>query len=108
MAEQMLRSTFTRNEDKDYPSGTLTRNQHFDFGMECGEFMRMYRRHHMDLYTNENFDMIEAHSLGLNNVIFCFKCLGLGICLALINVIVELTMMEIFKEQMVPRTNESG
>ena len=56
---------------------------------EGGEFKRLYRNYHIVLFTKENFEMIEAQPLGLNNVMFCFTCLGFGICLSLIKFMIE-------------------
>ena len=38
----------------------------------------------------ENFEMMEPQPLGLNNVMFCFISLGIGICVSIINVMIEL------------------
>ena len=52
--------------------------------------------------------MIEAQPLGLNNVMFCFTCLGFGICLSLIKVMIEFMKKKISKKQMQAKTNERG
>ena len=76
--------------------------------LEGGEFKRLYRNYHMDLFTKENFEMIEAQPLGLNNVMFCFTCLGFGMCLSLIKVMMEFIIKKISKEQILAKTNERG
>ena len=63
--------------------------------MEGGVYKRLYRKHHMDLFTKENFEMMEAHPLTLNNVLFCFITLGFGIFLSILKVIMELITKKI-------------
>ena len=67
--------------------------------LEGGDFKRLYRRNFIDLYTKEKFEMMEAQSLGLNNVLFCFTSLGLGICVSHIIVMLEFMITKIFKEK---------
>ena len=62
---------------------------------EVGEFRRVHRTYFMDLYTKENFEVIQPQSLGLNNVMFCFTCLGFGICISLISAMAEFMKMKI-------------
>ena len=76
--------------------------------LEGGEFKRLYRNYHMDLYTKENFEMIEAQPLGINNVMFCFICLGFGIGLSLIQVMMELMGQKISKKQIIAKANGRG
>ena len=76
--------------------------------LEAGEFKRLYRNYYIDMYTKENFEMIEAQPLGLNNVMFCFTCLGFGICLSLIKVIMEFIIKKISKQKILAKTNERG
>ena len=68
---------------------------------ETGEFMRVYRHYHIDLFTKENFEMPEPQPLGFNNVMFCFMLLGFGICISLIMVMMEVIKEKILKEQRV-------
>ena len=68
---------------------------------ETGEFMRVYRHYHIDLFTKEKFEMPEPQPLGFNNVIFCFMLLGFGICISLIMVMMEVIKEKILKEQRV-------
>ena len=70
-------------------------NHYFLKALEAGEFKRLKRNYFLDLYTNEKFDMIEPQPLGSNNVMFCFICLGLGICLSLISVMIVFLKMKI-------------
>ena len=58
--------------------------------LEVGEFQRQYRDYHEDLFTKENFQMPEPLPLEWSNVMFCFICLGLGLCLSLIIAMMEL------------------
>ena len=60
--------------------------------MESGFLRRLYREHHPDLFTKENFEMIPPQPLGINNVMFCFILLGFGICLSLLSTAVEFIM----------------
>ena len=68
---------------------------------ETGEFMRVYRYYHLDLFTKENFEMPEPQPLGFNNVMFCFMLLGFAICISLIMVMMEVITKKILKEQRV-------
>ena len=66
-------------------------------GMENGmlpKFLRAIR-----LEPQENFEMKEPQPLGLNNVMFCFICLGIGICVSIINVMIELLIRKTSKKQ---------
>ena len=59
-------------------------------GLEVGEFKRQYREYHQELFTKENFQLPEPQPLEWSNVMFCFICLGLGVCLSLIIAMMEL------------------
>ena len=74
--------------------------------LEGGDFKRLYRNYFIDLYTNENFEMIEAQPLGLHNVMFCFTCIGFGICLSIIKAMMEFMIKRISKEHIPATTNE--
>ena len=52
--------------------------------------------------------MKEPQPLGLNNVMFCFISLGIGICVSIINVMIELMIRKTSKKQVVAETNERG
>ena len=107
-------------EDSVYGLSTLALQRNSEFlqifnhyilkALEGGEFKRLYRYRsvYSDLYTNENFEMIEAQPLGLNNVMFCFICLGFGICLSLIQVMMEVMSKKISKKQILQKANERG
>ena len=58
-------------------------------GHESGFYMGLFRRRHSDLYTKKNYGMPEPGPLGFTNVVFSFMCLGVGIGLSLIQVLVE-------------------
>ena len=73
--------------------------------LEGGDFRRMYRNHHMDLFTKENFEMSEPQPLASKNVMFCFISLGVGICLSLIIAMMELIRKKISKKQIPANTN---
>ena len=49
----------------------------------------MYRKYHNDFYVNEQFEMTEALPLGINNVMFAFIFLGLGITFSLAIALIE-------------------
>lgn len=49
----------------------------------------------------ENFEMMEPQPLGLNNVMFCFISFGIGICVSIINVMIELIRGKKSKKQVV-------
>ena len=51
---------------------------------------RLFRKHHMDLYTKERFEIDEPQPLGFSNVMFCFMSLGFGCVVSLLFVILEL------------------
>ena len=68
-------------------------------GFQSGEYKKLYRTHHIDIYTNKNFEMIEAQPLGLNNVMFCFMFLGFGICLSIIIAMMEFMSRKLPKRQ---------
>ena len=57
---------------------------------ESGVIKRLFRKHHIDLYTKEIFQMKEPQPLGFNNVLFCFLSLGFGSGISLLIAIVEL------------------
>ena len=76
--------------------------------LEGGEFKRLFRSYYIDLFTKENFEMTEAQPLRLNNVMFCFTCLGFGICISLIKVMMEFTIKKISKDQKPAKNNERG
>ena len=73
-------------------------------GLENGVFSSFWRAYKLD--PNENFDkMMEPQPLGLNNVMFCLITLGIGICVSIINVVIELILRKIFKKQEVAKVN---
>ena len=57
-----------------------------------GFLKRLFREYHSALFTKENFEMIPTQPLGINNVMFCFILLGIGICLSLLLTAVEFIM----------------
>lgn len=65
--------------------------------LEGGLIQRVYRNHHMELFVKENFEMIEPQPLRLNNVMFCFFCIGFGVFLSVTIVITELIKKVITK-----------
>ena len=64
---------------------------------ETGIFKRSLRKRYMDLYTNENYEMVEPQPLGLNNVMFLFIVLAVGMCFSITNALMEYTMMKFTK-----------
>ena len=58
--------------------------------LEHGIIARLYRKYHVDFYVNEQFEMTEAVPLGINNVMFSFIFLGLGIIFSLLITAIEL------------------
>ena len=105
-------------DDAVYSIGTLALQKDSEFlqlfnhyilkAFESGEFKRLYRRYHMDLFVKENFEMVEPQPLGSNNVMFCFISLGFGICLSLISVMIEFLKRKICKQPILAKTNEQG
>ena len=57
--------------------------------IETGVRKRIYERQHTMLYRNEFFEMQEPHPLGVNNVLFLFNSLGIGMLIAVGFTIVE-------------------
>ena len=57
--------------------------------MESGCLKRIFRNYHIDLYTKENFEMIEAQPLGYENTLFCGICLAGGACASILIVMIE-------------------
>ena len=58
-------------------------------GLETGVIVGFKQSRYKD-NPEENFEMMEPQPLGLNNVMFCFISLGIGICVSIINVMIEL------------------
>ena len=56
---------------------------------EHGIEKRIYKKHHMAFFTNQQFGMTEALPLGYKNVMFTFICLGIGICVSLLIASIE-------------------
>ena len=52
--------------------------------------------------------MIEPQPLGMNNVMFCFICLGFGVCFSLIKVTMEFMTKKINRKQKVTKSNVGG
>ena len=67
--------------------------------VECGELKRLHYRYYTDLYTKENFEMVKPKPLGFNNVMFCFICLGFGMFLSLLQVLLEVITKKFSGEQ---------
>ena len=57
--------------------------------METGFLEILHWRYYTDLFTNEDFEMNEPQPLGLNNVMFCFSFVALGIGLSFALAIME-------------------
>lgn len=72
--------------------------------LQGGVFKRLFRKYHIGLFTNKNFEMIEAQPLGLNNVMFCLTSLGVGICLSIIQAMMELMYRKTHRKQEEART----
>ena len=53
-------------------------------GIETGILNRLFKRHHSELFTNEQFGINEPQSLSYSNVIFLYICLGAGVTASLI------------------------
>ena len=82
-------------------------NHYIIKGMETGFLERLHRRYYSDLFTSENFEMIEPQPLGLNNVMFCFSFVALGICFSFIIVIMEIIMLKWKRERPWATKNKS-
>ena len=50
---------------------------------EHGIFKRLYRKYNIELYVREDFGMTEPQPLGVDNVVFTFACLGVGVATAM-------------------------
>ena len=48
-------------------------------GHEHGIYKRLYKNHHIELFTSERFGMTEPQPLGASNVMFTFVLLGSGV-----------------------------
>ena len=59
-------------------------------GMESGILDRLFKYHHRDMFTKDQFGIPEPQPLSHGNVIFLFICLGAGISASLIVALVEL------------------
>ena len=68
-------------------------------GFENGVFSRMHQNYALLVDPDENFEMMEPQPLGLNNVMFCFILLGIGICVSIINVMIELMIRKTSKKR---------
>ena len=67
--------------------------------LESGEFKRLWQKYYRYLYIREQFEMLEPQPIGYSNVMFCYCCLGLGISLSLIQVIMEFIWKKLTKQQ---------
>ena len=67
--------------------------------VESGCFNRLHRKYFIDLNTKENFEMNEAQPLGIENVMFCFICLSIGILVSFFKVMLELMMKKLSKHK---------
>ena len=65
-------------------------NHHILRQYETGIIRRRRRIMNTDLFTNENYGMTEPQPLGTKNVMFCFICLAVGICLGIAIFLIEL------------------
>ena len=69
--------------------------------LESGVYRRIMHYAFIYVDTKETFEMDEPQPLGLNNVMFCFISLGLGILLSLITVMIERIKKKISEEQII-------
>ena len=69
-------------------------------GYETGYLKRLYRKYFSSLFTKENYEMMEPQPLGINNVMFCFILMVVGISLTIIIATFELIMRKLTREQM--------
>ena len=96
-------------DDEVYGIGTLALQKDSEFfqifnhyilkALESGCFKRLFRNYHIDLYTKENFEMIEAQPLGYENVMFCFIGLAVGIGASLFKGMFEFMTYKLAKEK---------
>ena len=82
---------------------------------EHGILKKIHRKYHMRRYVNEQFGMLEPQPLGLNNVIFPFTCLGVGICVALalaamefLEVRIGIRMKDIKRHRLLPHPSATS
>ena len=105
-------------DDTSYGIGTLGLQKDSEFlqifnhyilkALEGGELKRLFRSNYIDFFIKENFNMTEPQPLGLNNVVFCFTCLGFAICFSLIKVMLEFMIKKMSKKRIPAKTNERG
>ena len=105
---RLFRQTFPLNmDDAVYQSNTLGLQKDSEFlqlfnhyimkAYETGFFKRLFRKYYINLFIKENYEMVEPLPLGFNNVMFLFICLATGVCLSIIMVLLELTLITVKK-----------
>ena len=63
-------------------------------GMESGILDRLFKHHHKDMFTKEQFWMPEPQPLSYGNIIFLYICLGAGISVSFIIAGVEVVIIK--------------
>ena len=100
---ELVKQTFRlQMTDAVYGAGTVCLQKDSEFlqifnhyiikGHESGFLKRLFRVYHNDLFIKTVYEMVEPEPLGFNNVVFCFSCLAVGICLAITKAIFEFAM----------------
>ena len=106
----LVQQTFPLNmDDAVYSSATMTLQKDSEFlqlfnhyilkAHETGLFKRFFRKHYMNLFTKENYEMVEPQPLGFNNVMFLFIVLAVGICLSVTLALTEFALKKSHKQQ---------
>ena len=68
-------------------------------GLSSGVFKKVFRKYHMHLFINQNYEMIEPQPLGFNNVMFCSTCLAFGMCISVVIAIAEKILPKKYNER---------
>ena len=69
---------------------------------EHGIRNRLYRKYFNGLYVKEEFGMPEPQPLGIDNVMFTFCCLGVGVTISIITAVVEFMVRKLVQNQKPP------
>ena len=67
--------------------------------LEHGIQKRMYRKYHPEMFTNQQFSMLEPQPLGANNVLFLSTWLAFSICVSVGIAFAELTKKKFFSKK---------
>ena len=102
---QIARAGFAFQKDSEFMA---IFNHYILKGLETVLIKRLEHILYNAFYIQENYEMVEPQPLGFNNVMFCFICLAIGICLSIIKVIMELITSKIYTKKVGAKTNQRG